>query len=238
MTNHPMVPATLRLDDLIDGLRRAHPDDVLDQLAGAVVLADHLGEVADHLIGHFVDQARRTGASWTDIGRSLGVTKQAAQKRFVPKTDSEPTPVDMQQGFARFTMPARNVVLTANKAALTARQAHIRVEHLVIGLVDEPDTVARAALLDQGVDLAAVRAAAEAALPPGVDDPPVMVPFDAGSKKVLELAVRESLRLGLPEIGVEHLLLALLENEAGIGLLSGAGADKAAVQAFVAAARG
>jgi hypothetical protein len=37
------------------------------------------------LIGHFVDQARRSGASWTEIGKSMGVTKQAAQKRFVPK---------------------------------------------------------------------------------------------------------------------------------------------------------
>ena len=41
----------------------------------AVLAADHLGEVADHLIGHFVDQARRSGASWTDIGRSMGVTQ-------------------------------------------------------------------------------------------------------------------------------------------------------------------
>jgi hypothetical protein len=59
--------------------------DVLDRLSDAVIAADHLGDVADHLIGHFVDQARRSGASWTDIGRSMGVSKQAAQKRFVAK---------------------------------------------------------------------------------------------------------------------------------------------------------
>ena len=46
-------------------------------------MAGQLGELADHLIGHFVDQARRAGASWTDIGRAMGVTKQAAQQRFV-----------------------------------------------------------------------------------------------------------------------------------------------------------
>ena len=62
--------------------------DALDQLTDAVLAADHLGEVADHLIGHFVDQARRSGASWTDIGRSMGVSKQAAQKRFVPKAST------------------------------------------------------------------------------------------------------------------------------------------------------
>jgi hypothetical protein len=41
-------------------------------ITDAVLAADHLGDVADHLIGHFVDQARRSGASWTDIGRSMG----------------------------------------------------------------------------------------------------------------------------------------------------------------------
>src|SRR4029077_1984928 len=73
----------VRLDDLIEAIRKVHAE-VLDQLSDAVIAADHLGDVADHLIGHFVDQARRSGASWTEIGRSMGVTRQAAQKRFVP----------------------------------------------------------------------------------------------------------------------------------------------------------
>ena len=75
---------TIRLDDLITAIITVH-DDPLEQLTSAMVAADHLGDVADHLIGHFVDQARRSGASWTDIGRSMGVTKQAARKRFVPR---------------------------------------------------------------------------------------------------------------------------------------------------------
>ncbi|MDN5546371.1 MAG: ATP-dependent Clp protease ATP-binding subunit, partial [Rhodococcus sp. (in: high G+C Gram-positive bacteria)] len=47
----------VRLDDLIDAIKKVHTD-ALDQLSDAVIAADHLGEVADHLIGHFVDQAR------------------------------------------------------------------------------------------------------------------------------------------------------------------------------------
>ena len=87
----------------------------LDQLSDAVLAADHLGEVADHLIGHFVDQARRSGASWTDIGRSMGVTKQAAQKRFVPKGEPTSTraglrpvhrPGPQRRGRRRRTRPA------------------------------------------------------------------------------------------------------------------------------------
>ncbi|WP_420705360.1 MULTISPECIES: hypothetical protein [unclassified Streptomyces] len=60
-------------------------DNALDPLHDAMLAAEHLDEVADHPIGHLVDQARRSGAPWTDIGRCVGVTRQAAQKRLVPK---------------------------------------------------------------------------------------------------------------------------------------------------------
>lgn len=97
----------VRLDDLIEGIKKAHAD-ALDQLAGAVLLADHLGDVADHLIGHFVDQARRSGASWTEIGRSMGVSKQAAQKRSATMAETAAAAMDPNAGFGRFTpRPAR-----------------------------------------------------------------------------------------------------------------------------------
>src|ERR687890_237433 len=87
----------IRLDDLIATIKKVHSDP-LEQLTDAVLAANHLGDVADHLIGHFVDQARRSGASWTQIGQSMGVTKQAAQKRFVAK----PSAPDLEaEGFRR-----------------------------------------------------------------------------------------------------------------------------------------
>src|SRR5688572_24884441 len=119
-----MVPA-VRLDNLIDAITKVHPDNSLDQLSDAVLAADHLGEVADHLIGHFVDQARRSGASWTDIGRSMGVTKQAAQKRFVPKGDTPA--LDASQGFSRYTDRARKVVVAAQDEARAAGNAEIGI---------------------------------------------------------------------------------------------------------------
>src|SRR5438477_10508139 len=115
---------TVRLDELIDGIRKASPSP-LDQLTSAVLAADYLGDVADHLIGHFVDQARRSGASWTEIGRSMGVTKQAAQKRFVPKGPGEPSDLDPNQGFSRFTERARNVVMAAQNEAHAARNEEL-----------------------------------------------------------------------------------------------------------------
>jgi Clp amino terminal domain, pathogenicity island component len=219
----PMTGAP-RLDDLIAGVETAHSDP-LDRVTGAVLVADHLGETADHLVGHFVDRARRAGASWTDIGRSMGVTKQAVQKRFVPK---EPA-----QDFTRFTPRARNVVVAAQNEARAARNVEIRPEHLILGLLAEPQGLAMLALADRGVGADALRQAAAATLPEGIDEFPALIPFDGRAKKALELTFREALRLGHNYVGTEHILLALLELEGGAGVLSGLGVDKAAVEAAV-----
>src|SRR5438552_17184840 len=112
------MTSPVRLDDLIEAIKKVH-SHVLDQLTDAVIAADHLGEVADHLIGHFVDQARRSGASWAEIGRSMGVTKQAAQKRFVGKSPAE-VPLDPSQGFSRFTLRAKNATMAAQSEARAA----------------------------------------------------------------------------------------------------------------------
>src|SRR5688572_3459937 len=148
MTTPEPVTTSVRLDDLIESIKKAHPA-ALDQLTDAVLAADHLGEVADHLIGHFVDQARRSGASWTEIGRSMGVTKQAAQKRFVAK--GEAPDIDASQGFSRFTDRARKVVVTAQEEARARGNSRISVAHLVLGLVADPDALGARAIVAQGV---------------------------------------------------------------------------------------
>ena len=231
----PPLPLTnrVRLDELIDAVERVSPD-ALEQLSGAVLAAGHLGEVADHLIGHFVDQARRSGASWTDIGRSMGVTKQAAQKRFVAKGDAPD--LDPSQGFSRFTERARNVVVAAQNEAQAAGNAEIALSHLVLGLLSEPEGLGAAAIAEQGVSLDAVRQVATATLPPAADDVPALVPFDAHARKALELTYREALRLGHNYIGTEHVLLALLEVEDGTGVLAGLGVDTARAEAAITAA--
>ncbi|TMQ97458.1 ATP-dependent Clp protease ATP-binding subunit [Actinomadura soli] len=227
----PVQPAgQVRLDDLINAIKKVHTD-ALEQLSSAVVAAEHLGEVADHLIGHFVDQARRSGASWTDIGTSMGVSKQAAQKRFVPK--GQAPDLDPSQGFSRFTARARDVVMASMNEAKAAGNDQIRPVHIVLGLLSEPNGLAARAILAQGVLLDTVRQAATAALPPEVDDVPDLIPYDADAKKAMELTFREALRLGHNYIGTEHMLLALLEFEDGTGVLSGLGIDKATAEANI-----
>ncbi|MEV4229222.1 Clp protease N-terminal domain-containing protein [Streptomyces bobili] len=232
MTSRQDPTSSIRLDDLIDAIKKVHPEP-LEQLQDAVIAGEHLGDVADHLIGHFVDQARRSGASWTDIGRSMGVTRQAAQKRFVPKESAD---LDPSQGFNRYTPRARNTVMAAHTASKTAGNSEGLPAHLVLGLLAEPEGFAVKALAEQGVTPEAVREAATAALPPAADEVPELVPYGSDAKKVLELTFREALRLGHNYIGTEHILLALLEFENGEGVLSGLGVDKAGVERYVAEA--
>ncbi len=212
---------SVSLDNLIRTIKSVHTD-ALEQLTDAVLAAEHLGEVADHLIGHFVDQARRSGASWTDIGTSMGVTKQAAQKRFVPKADT--AGIDPNEGFARFTPRARTAVVAAQTAARDAENIEIGPEHLIVGLLGDTESLAIAILAAHGVEPDQIRAAIT--LPPATGQALDLVPFSGPAKKVLELTFREALRLGHNYIGTEHLLLALLESEDGDGPLHGLGIDK------------
>ncbi|WP_433758542.1 Clp protease N-terminal domain-containing protein [Nocardia sp. CA-135398] len=227
----------VRLDDLIEGIKKARPDNVLDQLSDAVVAAGHLGEVADHLIGHFVDQARRSGASWTDIGASMGVTKQAAQKRFVPKGPGDPATMDPSAGFAKFTPRARKMVVGSQEAARASGHTEIALGHLVLALLSQSEGLGAREIIAQGVELDAVRDAATAAIDQRPADPanvPALIPFGPDAKKVLELTFREALRLGHNYVGTEHVLLALLEQENGSGILSDLGVDKAKAEADLA----
>jgi Clp amino terminal domain, pathogenicity island component len=223
----------VRLDDLIEAIKKVHTGP-LDQLSDAVIAAEALGDVADHLIGHFVDQARRSGASWSDIGRSMGVSKQAAQKRFVAK--GEVSDLDPNEGFRRFTTRAKNVVMAAQNEARAAGNDEISTAHLVLGLLYEPEALGAKAVVAQGVSLETVRKSVTVSLPPAVDNVPALIPYDAGAKKALELTFREALRLGHNYIGTEHILLALLELENGTGVLASLNIDKVTAEAQIAAA--
>jgi hypothetical protein len=213
----------VRLDELISYVTSTD-GNALDRVSAAVRISEHLGELADHLIGHFVDQARRTGASWTEIGQSMGVTKQAAQKRFVPRASDwgdllsgafPPDPVK----FSRFTDRARRAVISARQEAIRRRNDRVLPEHLVLGLLHEQEGLAARTVAALGVSPEAARAALGATLPAAMPDEvtPGHVPFDSRAMKVLELTLREALALGHNYIGTEHILLGLLEEEENVG---------------------
>src|SRR6516162_1001736 len=117
-----MSQPPVRLDELIAYVR-GQEGTVLDQVSAAVRMSEHLGELADHLIGH-----------------SMGVTKQAAQKRFVPKTSDWPGllsgafPPDPVK-FSRFTDRAKQAVIAARQEAIRRRHDRVLPEHLILGLL-------------------------------------------------------------------------------------------------------
>ncbi len=215
----------MTLDDLVAQVKDRRPEGTaLDHLGEASVVADHLGELGDHLLGHFVDQARRAGASWTMVGQSMGVTKQAVQKRFVAGDIS----------MDRFTNRATIVVLKAQNDARNRGHHEVTSLHLALGLLSEWEGLAGRAIESAGITKDAWTHAAEAVLPPPGEPSMYHVHHSTGLKKVLKLAEREALRLGHDYVGTEHLLLALLEarEEPTFPLLTGLGLSKAAVEAW------
>src|SRR5258707_11953401 len=70
---------------LVDAVRQQAPGAALDRVEAALTVSEELALCADELIGQFVEEARRAGCSWTEIGQRIGVSKQAARQRFAPR---------------------------------------------------------------------------------------------------------------------------------------------------------
>src|SRR4051794_23858585 len=128
----------VRIDDLIHHVTGLHPDgDPLVRLSDAVSVSERVGDVADQLVNHFVNAARDAGATWAEIGKSMGVTRQAVQKRFVPKP-AELHPLDAAS-YSKFTPRAQAVVVAGQEEARAARHNYVGTEHLVLGLLSQPE---------------------------------------------------------------------------------------------------
>jgi hypothetical protein len=98
------------LDRLAAALETAHPD-VRDRIPDAMLVAEHLDQTGDDLIEHVVATARAQGVSWSEIGRRMGVSKQAAQQRLAKAAQVQLEPLSPEQGFTRFTIEARNLLM-------------------------------------------------------------------------------------------------------------------------------
>jgi len=191
------------LQELIESVERDTAGrDPLDLLATASSTVTALEEVGDAVLGHFVDRCRRQGHSWSEISAALGVTKQAAHKRF-----SFPAPT-----LERFTERARRSIDAAASAARSLGHSYVGTEHLLLGLFAEPEGLAARALAETGVDRAAVEAKVLEVIPrraePLMDNPP----YIPQASLALQGALVEALRLGHNYIGTEHVLLALLRG--------------------------
>jgi ATP-dependent Clp protease ATP-binding subunit ClpA len=199
-----MADFPVPLDNLIKYVQALHPDgSPLDRVSDAFNISAALSEESDALLGHFVDQARRSGATWNQIGEAMGVTKQAAQKRFVPGKYGD---------FSRFTDRARNTMAAAR---LLAGESDVSAAHLGSASLLEPLGVAAKIVARAGLTPDQVYAALGTAPPSPAPraDPASLADLvcDESGREALKSAVKAALRLGHNYIGTEHLLLGVID---------------------------
>jgi hypothetical protein len=186
------------LQKLIDEIDAALPDaDPLAKIGEAQRRARALNDVGDQLVDHYVAQARAGGASWSQIGDALGVSKQAAQQRRAGNQ------------FERFTGRARNLVVVAQDHARRRRHPAVTTEHLLLALIESEGLGAMVVAQLVG-SLGVVADAVTAGLVPGTGAQPVHVPFAEDCKRVLEETLDQALGLGHNYIGTEHILLGIM----------------------------
>jgi ATP-dependent Clp protease ATP-binding subunit ClpA len=120
--------------------------------------------------------------------------------------------------FERFTDQARHVVVLAQEEARMLNHNYIGTEHILLALIREGRGTAAQALESLGVTEEAARQKVEEIVGRGKQDPPRgHIPFTPRAKKVLELALRETIALGSTSIGTEHILLGLIREGEGKG---------------------
>jgi ATP-dependent Clp protease ATP-binding subunit ClpA len=138
--------------------------------------------------------------------------------------------------FNRFAKEARRSVEAALQEARMLGHDSLGDEDLLLGILRADEGIAAEALSSLGVTLEDARSESEAMFSGALASIGISlegirreagdafdmrvpekrrIPFAAGAKKVLERAVRTSVRLGDNYLGTEHILLAILENEDG-----------------------
>src|SRR5437588_1773737 len=129
--------------------------------------------------------------------------------------------------FERYTQKARRVIFFARYEASHYGSPQIETEHLLLGLLREEKSVslwvpkAQPEIIRQRID------AATETRPPTPTS--VDLPLSTEAKHVLVSAADEADRLANKDIGTEHLLLGLLDEDKcfAAGLLRDCGADAA-----------
>jgi len=116
----------------------------------------------------------------------------------------------------KFTASSRRSLSFAQEEAQRLQHNYIGTEHLLLGLLRLPDTIATQVLNQYGVDLEVARRAVTFII--GRGDRIVLgeIGLTPRAKNVIELAVDEAHRLGDSLISTEHILLGLISEGHGI----------------------
>jgi Clp amino terminal domain, pathogenicity island component len=218
------------LAELVAAVERRGPQAApLDQLGVAVELSTELREIGDQLVDRYVQAARADGRSWSEVGAVLGVSKQAAQQRFVGVLDLAGWP-------RHFTADARDAVARGERAARALGHNYLGTEHVLLGLAQQDRGLASTTLARLGIDAGLVRERTERLVGRGDGQSPQCLGVAPRVKRAFEAARREAAELGHREVRSEHLLLALAATRGGVAarILAEAGAHERDVRSELA----
>ncbi|MFL5820273.1 MAG: Clp protease N-terminal domain-containing protein [Solirubrobacteraceae bacterium] len=192
----------------------------LDPQAGLRALTA-LRERLDELEMLQVSAAVEAGLSWTDIARAMGISRQAAHKRYSRRAGREPGASGRPRRML-VTAEARHAVQLAREEARALGADVVGTEHVLLGILRCERSHATWALHAMGARLDDARAAAEPTLAScngdavsGEPRHPAWRGLSPHARRVLERSLEEALERGEGYIGVEHLLLAVLRDERG-----------------------
>ena len=204
----------ITLDALINEIRRGFEEaPALDRLTRAVDLSGQVSELGENLVGFYVDEARRSGATWSEIGERLGVSRQAVQKRFIPSPESK----DRAGFWDRASTELRSAVEAARRQAQARRKTYLGTEHLLLGIIEQPKDHASRVLAACGADPVTLRGAIDGRIGTVTDEPlPDETPFTQLALSSLQHALREALRANASSIDTIHLALGLITVGNGV----------------------
>lgn len=134
-----------------------------------------------------------------------------------------------------FTERARRSIILAQEEAQRLGNNYIGTEHLLLGIINEGESVAAKVLENLGVSLDKVRKEVETIVGKGGQTTQQEMVFTPRAKRVIELAFEEARALSHNYIGTEHLLLGLVREGEGIAarVLSNLGADLSKIKAQI-----
>ena len=115
-----------------------------------------------------------------------------------------------------FTPKAKSAMVLAAREAILFKHQAVGTEHLLLGLILEQEGIAGNVLRAAGLTAEIVRSEIESLTGYGSNRKqmdPYLMPYSPRAKKVILSATDEAKRLEVPQVGTEHLLLALLREE-------------------------
>src|SRR5436190_14001880 len=154
-----------------------------------------------------VANALAQGWSWARIGRALGISRQAAHRKYshcIPAPLATPGPV--------LAPSVRTAVMLARSEAAGRGDVLVGTEHLLLGLLQQGEGAVPAVLREAGVGLRLLRAALDVLAPSDIACiSPAQMSFTARATRAFERAALTAHSEGNRRITDVHVLAALLE---------------------------